>query len=345
MPLHEAVPGRFEIESPYAEPAQRGVRCTLCPHYCLLTEGKTGICRTRVVKDGKLWSIACGNPCSVHADPIEKKPLFHFLPGPSAFSIATAGCNLRCLNCQNCEISQSGPSDLPQLDMPAEQVVQEAMKVKAASIAYTYSEPVAFFEYKLGIARIARSNGIRNLLISNGFINTQPLNDLCGYLDAANIDLKAFSEKIYAELTGGKLKPVLETLLALKSRGVWLEITTLLIPGLTDDPQMVAEMCTWLVSNGFSNTPIHFSRFHPLHRLPSLPVTPLSSLERAQKIAQTAGMKYVYLGNVPGTPSENTFCPGCMNLVIERRGFNVHANHLIDGSCNRCGSTVAGVWV
>lgn len=344
MPLLEEWSDRFRKESPYAESLPRGVKCTLCPNYCVIPEGKSGICRTRVVVEGKLINTAYGNPCAVHNDPVEKKPLFHFLPGTAAFSVGTAGCNFSCLNCQNWEISQSGPSELRHLDLPPVRVVEEAIKAGAASIAYTYTEPVVFFEYMLETARIARFSGIRNLLISNGYINPQPLNDLCEFLDAANIDLKAFSDPAYAELCGGRLQPVLDTLLALKNRGVWLEITVLLIPGLTDSPEMIGEMCSWLASRGFCDTPLHFSRFHPRHRLDSLPVTPLASLERARNIALSAGIRYVYLGNVPGTNAESTICPECSDLLIERDGFTVVANHLSDGSCRRCGFAIAGIW-
>ncbi|MDP1622296.1 MAG: AmmeMemoRadiSam system radical SAM enzyme [Bacteroidales bacterium] len=336
--------GRFSKESPYAITTPKGVKCQICPNNCILKEGLDSICRTHVVKDGKLYTIAYGNPCSVHTDPIEKKPLFHFLPATSSFSIATAGCNFACLNCQNWEISQQSPKDTRNVDMFPEKVVEEAVKSGCKSIAYTYSEPIAFFEYTFDTAKIARSRGIKNLFISNGYINEKPLHDLCKYLDAANINLKSFSEETYAKLNGGSLQPILNTLKILKAEGVWLEITNLIVPGWTDDLNMIMEMCEWLFANGFKDNPLHFSRFHPLYKLTSLPYTPLATLEKARNIALKTGIRYVYIGNVPGTTFENTYCPSCKKIVIERRGFTIMAKNMNHDSCKFCSTKIAGVW-
>ncbi|HNY03199.1 MAG TPA: AmmeMemoRadiSam system radical SAM enzyme [Bacteroidales bacterium] len=336
--------GRFSRESPYSVTTPKGVKCQICPNNCILKEGLDSICRTHAVRDGKLYTIAYGNPCSVHTDPIEKKPLFHYLPASSSFSIATAGCNFACLNCQNWEISQQSPRDTNNIDLFPERVVEEAVKAGCHSIAYTYSEPIAFFEYMIDTARLARAKGIKNLLISNGYINERPLLDLCKYIDAANINLKSFSEETYAKLNGGSLQPVLNTLKTLKSQGVWLEITNLVVPGWTDDLGMIREMCTWLSANGFSDNPLHFSRFHPLYKLTSLPYTPTEVLDKARTIALQSGIRYVYIGNVPGTQAESTYCHHCRKPVIERRGFSILANNLVRGTCRFCGTPVPGVW-
>ncbi len=336
--------GKFSKESPYYMSTPRGVKCMICPNYCILREGQESICRTHVAKDNKLYTIAYGNPCSVHIDPIEKKPLFHFLPASKSFSIATAGCNLACLNCQNWEISQESPRNTRNEELFPAQVISEASANHCQSIAYTYAEPIAFYEYAFDTARLARERGIKNLMISNGFINAAPMRELARYLDAANINLKSFSDDIYSSLNGGSLQPVLNTLKILKEEGVWLEITNLIVPGWTDKMDMIREMCDWLYKNGFSDYPLHFSRFFPLYKLTSLPYTPVSVLEKAREIALNAGLKYVYIGNVPGSPAENTICPGCKKVVMERKGFTILANNLKADHCKFCGTKIAGVW-
>ena len=335
---------RYERESPYQVVTPRGVQCRICPNNCILKEGLESICRTHFVKGSKLYTNAYGNPCSVHIDPIEKKPLFHFLPATPSFSIATAGCNLACLNCQNWEISQRSPAETVNSELFPAQVVEQAAANKCRSIAYTYSEPIAFYEYMYDTAKIAKARGIKNLFISNGFINEKPLRDLAKVIDAANINLKSFSEETYAKLNGGSLQPVLDTLKILKEEGVWLEITNLVVPTWTDKPAMISEMCNWLVKNGFSETPLHFSRFHPLYKLTSLPFTPVTILNQARDIAMKAGIKYVYIGNVPGTPAESTYCAKCKNVVIERKGFSIVAMRMKNGACQSCGNPVSGIW-
>lgn len=336
--------GKFTRESPYSIQMARGVKCQICPNNCILKEGQDSLCRTHVVKDGKLYTIAYGNPCSVHVDPIEKKPLFHFLPSSHSFSIATAGCTFACLNCQNWEISQESPKNTVNIDMMPVKVMEEAVHSGCSSVAYTYAEPIAFYEYTFETAKLVKARGLKNLLISNGFINEKPLRDLCKHLDAANINLKSFSEEIYAKLNGGSLQPVLNTLKILKEEGVWLEITNLVVPGWTDKPDMIAQMCDWLAKNGLQDAPLHFSRFFPLYKLKDLPYTPLDILEKAREIAIKSGIKYVYLGNVPGSPAENTFCPGCKKLVVERKGFTILNNYIKDSACKFCGTKIAGVW-
>ncbi len=331
-------------EAMFYEKYDFGVKCLLCPRECFLQEGSRGICRVRENHNNTLYSLVYGKPVALHIDPIEKKPLFHFYPESAAFSIATAGCNLRCLNCQNWEISQSNPEDLQSYNLSSQQVVEEAAKNNCTSIAYTYSEPIVFYEYTYDIAKLAREQGIKNVLISAGYINEKPLRTLTKFLDAANIDLKSFSNSTYQKLNGGTLDPVLRTLKVLNEEGVWLEITNLIIPNWTDDLDMIKKMAKWLYDNGFENTPLHFSRFHPEYKLQNVPPTPVETLTRARKIALEQGLKFVYIGNVPGHDGEHTYCPNCNKLLIERKGFLIIQNHIKNGKCEYCNTEIPGRW-
>jgi pyruvate formate lyase activating enzyme len=335
---------KWSKEGLYYSETPRGIKCLICPNECTLKENEISTCHNRTAVNNKLYTIAYGNPCAVHLDPVEKKPLFHFLPSSSAFSIATAGCNFACLNCQNWTISQVSPKDTKNYDLMPARVVEECLKSRCESIAYTYSEPITFYEYTIDTAKIAREKGIKNILVSAGYINEEPLRNLCKYIDAANIDLKSFKESIYLKLNAGKLQPVLNTLKVMKEEGVWLEITNLVIPGWTDDMAMIKEMCTWLHNNGFDDTPLFFSRFQPLYKLTQLPATPIATLTKAREIALQAGLKYVYSGNVPGSDSENTYCPKCKKGIILRRGFTILENNLNKGNCKFCGQNIPGVW-
>ena len=321
-----------------------GLECQKCPNGCILMAGDTGVCRNRVNHNGKMYSIAYGNPCAVHVDPIEKKPFFHFLPSTRAYSVAVAGCTISCLNCQNWEISQFSPKETQNFDLMPDQTVEECLKNNAESIAYTYSEPTTFYEYAYDTAVLARKKKIRNVWKSNGYINEQPLRHLCKVMDAANIDLKSFDESICMKLNGGHSEPVLRSLKIFKEEGVWLEITNLIIPTWTDDLDMIKRMCDWLVQNGLHECPLHFSRFNPLYKLTQLPVTPVSTLERAREIALTSGLQYVYIGNVPGHMAENTYCHKCSKMIIERRGFRILNSNLERGKCRFCGARIPGVW-
>jgi len=275
---------------------------------------------------------------------MEKKPLFHFLPGTTVFSIATAGCNFACLNCQNWTISQVGPKETKNYNLPPEKLVAACQSNNCKAIAYTYSEPTTFFEYMIDSAKLLKKAGIRTTVHSNGYINEKPLLDLCKYLDAANIDLKSFSEQSYLKLSGGKLEPVLRTLKTLHNQGVWLEITSLLIPGWTDDIQMISTQCKWLADNGFSDVPLHFSRFMPQYKLTQIAPTPLNTLVRARETAMSHGLKFVYIGNVAGTDAENTYCPNCKTVVVERKGYKVINLRITNGKCNSCSTSIAGIW-
>ena len=332
------------IEARFYTPTPRGTKCRLCPHQCNIAEGKTGDCRVRYTRGGKLYTFAWNNPCAVHVDPIEKKPLLHFLPGTTSYSLAIAGCNFTCLNCQNWEISQTSPDKTQNYQLTSEQVVQQAKKEGCPSISYTYSEPVTFYEYTLECSLRARKAGLKNIIVSNGYINPAPLAEWCKVIDAANIDLKSFNDDIYAMLNNGSLEPVLNTLKKLKENGVWLEITNLIVPEWTDDLDMIRSMCQWLAQNGFKETPLHFSRFYPHYKLNKLQPTPENVLIKAKEIALNQGLKYVYIGNVPGRNYGTTYCPNCHSPVVERIGYTIKNIKLKNGHCAACGQEIAGVW-
>ena len=327
----------------YTETA-RGLRCLICPNECTLKPGELSDCRNRISKNGKLYTIAYGNPCAIHVDPVEKKPLYHFLPSSRAFSVATAGCNLACLNCQNWTISQKSPTETDNYDLMPDKLVNEAIKNNCPSIAYTYSEPITFFEYTTDSAKLAKQAGLKNILVSAGFINEEPLRYLSQHIDAANIDLKSFSDSIYLKLNAGKLQTILNTLKILHEEGVWLEITNLIIPGWTDDLNMIKKMCDWLYQNELYNYPLHFSRFHPQYKLNQLPPTPVSTLKKAREIALDSGIKFVYIGNAPGADASNTYCPKCDELLIERKGFRIILINIELGKCKHCQEEIPGVW-
>lgn len=328
----------------HQEETARGIMCRICPNECVLKEGQLSRCKNRKVYNSKLYTLAFGNPCSVNIDPVEKKPLYHFFPGSRAYSIATAGCNLVCLNCQNWTISQTSPDKTRNYDLPPEDVVADCINNNCLSIAYTYSEPVTFYEYVYETALIARRTGVKNIIKSNGYINPEPLKKLCSVIDAANIDLKAFTESTYLKLTGGKLQPVLDSLKVYRDMGVWLEITNLVVPSWSDNPDEIRNMCRWLYDNGFNRTPVHFSRFYPLHKLEQLPPTPVEVLNKAVKIAKEEGIKYVYTGNVPGNELSNTICPDCNFTIIGRQGFRITSDSIKNGKCSNCSKPVDGVW-
>jgi pyruvate formate lyase activating enzyme len=339
-----SAPWKWSKVSPYFITIPRGVKCQLCPHECTIKEGDFGQCQVRTNYQGKLYTTVYGNPCAVHIDPIEKKPLFHFLPGSKAFSIATAGCNLSCLNCQNWSISQSSPKETKNEDLMPEKVVQKALDNHCEVIAYTYTEPTVFFEYVFDTSVLARRKGLKNIIKSNGYIKEKPLRDLCPYLDAANIDLKAFDNDTYLKLTGGELDPVLNSLKILKQEHVWLEITYLVVPGWTDKETQFKAMCEWLVKNGMSENPLHIDRFNPEYKLTQLPPTPVSTLEKLRNIALVSGLKFAYIGNLPGANYEDTLCPHCKKNIVMRKGFQVVKNDLIKGSCKYCHTKVPGIW-
>ena len=320
------------------------VQCQICPNRCILNPGDRSICRSKVNIGGKLYSLAYGNPCSVHVDPIEKKPLNHFYPRSLVFSIATTGCNFRCLNCQNWEISQRKPEEVRNIELFPEDVVREAGNRKTPSIAYTYSEPISYYEYMYDTAKLAKETGLKNVLVSNGYINKQPLLRLCKYLDGANVNLKSFDERIYRCLNGGTLRPVLNTFKTLHREGVWFEITTLVVPTYVDKPDMIKQMCGWILKELGPDYPLHLLRFFPQYKLTRLPATPISTLERFRNMAIQEGIRYVYLGNVPGHKGTHTYCHNCNRTLIERRGYHISQLNLRNGRCKFCETQIPGRW-
>ncbi|MCR5579804.1 MAG: AmmeMemoRadiSam system radical SAM enzyme [Prevotella sp.] len=274
------------------------VECTLCPHHCRIAEGKTGVCRSRRNQGGVLVSEVYGKPCALAIDPIEKKPLYHFHPGTTCLSLACTGCNFRCLNCQNHDISQVSPSDVSHYELSPEDIVALCQKHHCPGIAYTYTEPLTYLEYIIDCARLAHEAGLWNILVTAGYVCQEPLTDLLPYLDAANVDLKSFSDYIYNKVSGGHLQPVLDTILAMKQAGVWVEITNLVIPNVNDDMDMIRQMCRWLADSDLAEAPLHFSRFFPHYKMQDTPPTPIATLKAAKSIAEEEGIVHVYLGNV-----------------------------------------------
>lgn len=334
--LHEA---SFYEQLPGGE-----VRCNLCPNRCLLAEGQRGICRVRQNIGGKLYSLIYGQPAIIHLDPIEKKPFYHFLPGSKVYSLASAGCNLRCKYCQNWDIAQRTPEEIESVEMTPEQVVDEAIKAGVPSIAITYSEPVVNYEYVRDIAKVAKEKGVKTTIVSNGYINPEPLQELLPYLDAIKVDLKGFNDKFYQEIVGGRLEPVLKTLKVLKEKGIWFEIVYLIVPGYNDDMKDIREMADWIKENLGDEVPLHFSRFYPMYLLQNLPPTPEEVVKKARQAAIDAGLKYVYTGNIADTEGSVTYCPTNGNPLIVRKGYFVEENHIQGGNSELCPVAIPGVW-
>ncbi|MBU1998705.1 MAG: AmmeMemoRadiSam system radical SAM enzyme [Candidatus Omnitrophota bacterium] len=329
----------------YQKLENKNVQCGLCPRRCFIASGKRGYCGVRENRNGTLYALTFAKAVSAHPnDPIEKKPFFHFLPGSFTFSVATAGCNLKCKFCQNWEISQRTPEEVQFSYLEPRELIQAVRKSGRNIIAYTYSEPTIFFEYMLETAKLAKAQGLINVMHSNGFINEEPLRELCKYLDGADIDLKGFSEEYYQKLCEGSLEPVLKSLKILKENGVHLEITNLILPGFNDNLEVIRQMCVWIKDNLGVDTPLHLSRFHPQYQLIHLNPTPLETLEKAGEIARDVGLRYVYIGNLPTAQGENTYCPKCKKMVIGRKGFFVLENNLINGRCKFCDEKIEGIW-
>ena len=311
---------------------------------CLIEPGQSGECRVRININGVLRTVVYGYPCSIHIDPIEKKPLFHFLPGTQILSIATVGCNLHCLNCQNWEISQANPEDSQAVFCPPEKLVAITRQYSCLSLAYTYTEPIIYYEYTYDTTKLAREVNIRNVLVTAGYINEEPWEKLLKYVDAANIDLKFISDDLYRRICSGTLKPVQNALVIAKASGVLVEVTNLIIPTLNDKPEEIRELARWIRANLGSDTPLHFSGFFPQYKMRHLPPTSLKKLETAREIAISEGLDYVYIGNVRSKEGENTYCPGCKSLLIERKGYTILQNRLKEGGCPDCGKEIYGVW-
>ena len=328
----------------YIKLDSKTVQCLLCPHTCVLREGARSFCRVRENISGKLYSLVYESACAVHVDPVEKKPVYHMLPGSLAYSIATAGCNLRCKFCQNWQISQMPPEKTNNIKLSCGDVVKKAREKGCRSIAYTYSEPTIFYEYAIDTAKLAKKEGIKNIFVTAGFINPEPLNEACNYLDAANVDLKGFDKKYLKEVCAEDLEPLLDALVIYKKRGVWLEITNLVVPTLNDDMKTIKKMCIWIRENLGAGTPLHFSRFWPMYKLKNLYPTPIETLIEARNTALGAGLKYVYIGNIPHHTANNTYCPNCKKLLIERKGYTVTLNNVTGSSCKYCSEKIPGIW-
>jgi len=321
------------------------VQCQLCPNQCILSPGQRGLCKVRENQDGQLYSLVYGKQVTKQIDPIEKKPLYHFLPGAKAYSFATAGCNLSCLYCQNWDIAQRFPEDLTSRDLTPEQVVDEALKSQSQVIAFTYNEPVVWYEYMNDTAKLAKKAGLKTVMISSGYINKQPLQQLLAYLDAVKIDLKGFSDQYYQEVVGGRLEPVLDTLLTLKDSGTHYEIVTLLVTGKNDSEAEIFKQCSWIKDNLGTDVPLHFSRFHPAYKLTNLPPTPEDKVRKARQICLDLGLKYVYTGNIADDQGSTTFCPDNHQPLIVRKGYFITDNSLDDyGQSQLCPSKIPGVW-
>jgi pyruvate formate lyase activating enzyme len=320
------------------------IKCHLCPRQCRVSDKERGYCGVRENRGGDYYTLVHSKACAANIDPIEKKPFFHYLPGSLAFSIATGGCNLNCKFCQNWNISQARPEDLSSFKLTPTDCVNYAKNNKCDSIAYTYSEPTVFYEYMSDCAAAGKTAGVRSVVVSNGFIQKEPIEALLPLVDAYKIDLKSFSDKYYRDICRGELNPILDTLVRIKSLGKWLEIVYLMVPSLNDSREDLIKLSDWLLANLGPDVPIHFTRFHPEYLLKNLPITPLESLEQAYNIAREKGLRYVYIGNVYGHASESTYCHNCNKVLIKRHGLQIAENLLEKGQCPYCQSQIPGIW-
>lgn len=333
------------VRSPFYEALKnRALRCTLCPRRCRLAEGQRGPCRVRENRGGECISLVYGNPCIVQDDPVERKPFYHVLPGTRALSVATAGCNMTCKFCEVWDTALVDPEDVFAYALSPDDIMAQVQAANLPSVAYTFGEPVIFFEYMTSIARRAHDGGIKNLLHTNAYISEKPLKALIPFLDAVNVDLKSFRPDIYRDICGGELEPVLDNLKTLRRAGMHLEITCLVIPTITRREDDIEAMSRWIRDELGAHTPLHLARFYPLYQLKNLPPTPVSQLDEARDIARASGLEYVYISKVPGHEGEDTLCPGCGERIITRMGFILESMALRDGKCKHCGRAIPGVW-
>jgi pyruvate formate lyase activating enzyme len=328
----------------YERESGEQVRCGLCRFRCLIRDGARGICAVRENRGGTLYSLVYGKLCAEHVDPIEKKPLFHVMPGSRSYSIATAGCNFHCRHCQNYTISQvDRNAPIQGAEKTPQEIVQRAMDNECLSISYTYTEPTIFYEFAYDTARLAREAGLKNVFVTNGYISREALETIAPFLDAANIDLKGFSEGFYRNVVHARLTEVLDSIIEYRKQGIWLELTTLIIPGLNDSEAELQGLASFIVANLGIDTPWHVSQFYPTYKLIDRPRTPVATLRRARDIGRAAGLRYVYEGNVPGEGGENTFCPSCSSVLIKRYGYVIETDRINNGACPDCGAAIAGV--
>jgi pyruvate formate lyase activating enzyme len=329
----------------YEKKDEKTLHCFLCRHNCIIADGKRGLCGVRENRGGILYSLVYGLPCAYHVDPIEKKPLFHFYPGSRAFSVATAGCNFRCLHCQNHDISQ-GPREEKRIfgeSMMPDEIVAQAAASQCTSISYTYTEPTIFFEYAFDIMRLAREKGMANNFVTNGYIEETPLRSIAAYLDAANIDLKSYNESFYRNVCGAHLSGVLDSIRLHKELGIWIELTTLIIPGHNDSEEELRSIARFIAKDLGVEVPWHVSAFYPTYKLLDAEPTSPRILARARQIGIDEGLRYVYEGNIPGSGGENTYCHNCHKMVIGRYGYAITEYNLKGGACKFCGSALDGL--
>ncbi|HXY10011.1 MAG TPA: AmmeMemoRadiSam system radical SAM enzyme [Terriglobales bacterium] len=336
---------RFTVEAKFYQKLQnKKIKCKLCPRECTVGDRERGYCGVRENHGGTYYTLVHSRVCAAHIDPIEKKPFFHYLPGTLAFSLATAGCNVNCKFCQNWDISQVRPEQVPADYAPPKLIADLAKQHGCPTIAYTYSEPVIFSEYLMDTADAGHEAGIRSVVVSNGYMQEEALKTAYGKMDAVKIDLKAFSESYYKDVVVGELKPVLEALVTLRKMGKWTEIVYLVVPTLNDSDTEFSNLARWIKTDLGLDVPLHFAQFHPEYLLKNLPITPVPTLERAKAIADAEGLHYVYIGNVPGHPAENTYCPKCRRMLVERVGLTVKQMLIRKGRCPFCGQQIPGMW-
>jgi pyruvate formate lyase activating enzyme len=322
----------------------QNLQCLLCPRKCLIADGKRGFCRNRENQEGTLYTLVYGRPAVVDIGPIEKAPLYHFIPGHFRLCLTNASCNLRCRHCQNWHLSQKSFEELDHYSYSPSEIVREVKKQGLNSVSFTYTEPTVYYEYLYDISTLAKERGIKTSIVSNGYISREPLLKLLTVLDAVKIDLKGFSEEFYKEVCSATLKPVLDSLLTVKKENIWLEIVNLVIPTLNDNPKMIDEMCRWIKENLGMDTPLHFTRFFPNYKLNHLSPTPISTLESSYEIAKKNGLRYVYIGNVPDHIYNSTFCPFCKQKVIQRNHFEILEMNIVNGRCKFCNTPIEGKW-
>jgi pyruvate formate lyase activating enzyme len=320
------------------------VRCDLCAHHCVIDQGQRGICGVRENRQGTLFSLVYGKAIATHVDPIEKKPLFHYRPSSYSFSVATVGCNFRCAHCQNADISilPARDQNIIGQELQPHQLVAAAQRSDCESISYTYTEPTVFFEYALETARLASDKNLGNVFVTNGYMTEKAIRTIQPYLNAANVDLKSFSKEHYKRICGARLEPVLDSIKLMKSLGIWVEVTTLLIPTVNDSEDELSQIAHFIHSLG-SETPWHISRFYPTFEMNDLPPTPLESVQKGRQIGHQVGLKYVYTGNLPGDEGESTFCSNCQERIIHRHGYSILAKQITEGRCDHCGAPVDGI--
>lgn len=328
----------------YRRLRNENIQCEICPRRCIIPDGGRSFCRNKENRGGRLYTLTYGKPCTVNMTRPENAPLYHFVPGHRRLALATVGCNFRCKYCQNWQISQARIEEREYYELPPEEVVELALREGAKSVSFTYTEPIAFYEYVYDISKLAKEKGVMTSIVSNGFINPEPLRELLKVMDAVKIDLKGFTDEFYHNVSSAEFKPVLTSMKVVREEGVYLEIVNLVVPTFNDEPGVIREMCQWIEENLSDDVPLHFTRFFPNYKLTHLPPTPVRTLEMARRIARDVGLKYIYIGNVPGHDGNNTYCSKCGKLLILRLGFAVLENNVVDRRCKYCGERIPGIW-